>query len=81
MRVIMTIGLLAIVSLPAGCGESEPEPEEPPMKVEDTAFGPLIGTQDKARDRANAAVELHRESMDRRLEQDEDAPTGAPPEE
>ena len=44
------------------------------MKVEDTAFGPLIGTQDKARDRSNAAVELHRESLDRRLEEDEGAP-------
>jgi hypothetical protein len=43
------------------------------MKVEDTAFGPLVGTQDKARDRANAAVEVHRESVNKRLDEDEGA--------
>jgi hypothetical protein len=74
---MLTIGLLAIALQLSGCGSSEPEPEEPPMKVEDTAFGELIGTQDKVRDAANAAVETHREAMDSRLEADE----GAPPEE
>jgi hypothetical protein len=67
----------------AGCGASEPEEkkvEEPPMKVEDTAFGPLIGTQDKARDRANAAVDRHRESLDQRLEEDEGQPREEPAE-
>ena len=71
MRAIFAIGMLAIFAL-AGCGSSdEPEEEEEPMKVEDSAFGPLIGTQDKARDRANAAVDKHREIMNERLEQDE----------
>jgi len=73
MRIYVTIGMLTAVLLVAGCGGSD-EPEkkkEAPMKVEDTAFGPLIGTQDKARDRANAAVEEHREKLNERLEEDE----------
>ncbi len=76
MRAILVAGVLALALTGAGCGGSD-EPEkkkEEVMKVEDTAFGPLIGTQDKARDRSNAAVELHRESLDRRLEEDEGAP-------
>lgn len=77
MRTGMTIGLLAIALLLCGCGGSEPEPEEPPMKVEDTVFGELVGTQDKVRDRTNAAVDAHREALKTRLETDE----GAAPEE
>ncbi len=81
MRAFLTIGLLAAGLALCGCGGGggEPEPEEPPMKVEDTAFGELVGTQDKVRDRTNAAVDLHRESLDSRIEADEDAPE--PPEE
>jgi hypothetical protein len=57
-----------------GCGGGEKEPEEEPMKVEDTAFGDLIGTQDKVRDRTNAAMETHREALEKRLEADEAPP-------
>lgn len=72
MHAIVATGMLAVAVALAGCGgPDEPEKKEEPMKVEDTAFGPLIGTQDKARDRANAAVEVHRENMNERLEQDE----------
>lgn len=78
MRAILTIGLLTATLTLCGCG-GEPEPEEPPMKVEDTAFGELVGTQDQVRDRTNAAVDLHRETLNSRIEADEDAP--APPEE
>ncbi|MGE0030454.1 MAG: hypothetical protein AB7T20_04990 [Steroidobacteraceae bacterium] len=79
MRAFLTIGLLAIALPLYGCGSGEDEPEEPPMKVEDTAFGELVGTQDKVRDRTNAAVDLHRDTLDSRIEADEDAPE--PPEE
>jgi hypothetical protein len=72
MRIYVTIGILGAALALAACGGAdEPEKEEPPMKVEDSAFGPLVGTQDKARDRANAAVDLHREQMKERLEEDE----------
>jgi hypothetical protein len=73
MRIFVTIGMMAAALLAAGCGgQDEPEKKnEAPMKVEDTAFGPLVGTQDKARDRANAAVDQHRENLEKRLEEDE----------
>jgi hypothetical protein len=78
MRANVAFGVLIVALATAGCGGGdEPEKEDPPMKVEDTVFGDLVGTQDKARDRANAAVELHRDSLDSQLEADE----GAPPEE
>jgi hypothetical protein len=71
MRANFAVGMLAVVAALAGCGGSDKPEEDEPMKVEDTAFGPLVGTQDKARERANAAVEVHRENLDDRLEQDE----------
>jgi hypothetical protein len=72
MRAIIATGMLAVAVALAGCGApDEAGEEEEPMKAEDTAFGPLIGTQDKARDRADAAVDVHRENMTRRLEEDE----------
>jgi hypothetical protein len=77
MRATTTVGMLAIALAIAGCGGGEPEREEEPMKVEDTVFGDLIGTQDKARDRTNAAMEAHRDALESQLEADE----GAPPEE
>jgi hypothetical protein len=77
MRATKTIGMLAIALAIAGCGGGEPEHEKETMKVEDTVFGDLIGTQDKARDRTNAAIEAHREALESQLEADE----GPPPEE
>ena len=78
MRAILMSGALVAALLMTGCGSNEePEPKEEPMKVEDTVFGDLVGTQDKARDRANQAVDVHREGLESRLEEDE----GAPPEE
>ena len=72
MRAIWMVGTFAALAL-AGCGKSEPEPEEPPMKVEDTVFGDLVGTQDKARDRTNAAVEEHKASLDAQVSESEDS--------
>jgi hypothetical protein len=70
MRANWIIGTCAALAL-AGCGMSEPEPEEPPMKVEDTVFGDLVGTQDKARDRTNAAVESHKAALDAQITESE----------
>ena len=53
------------------CGADEPDKKEEPMKVEDTAFGPLVGTPKKVEDRVNANQDQYRESLDRRLDQDE----------
>jgi hypothetical protein len=43
------------------------------MKVEDTVFGDLVGTQDKARDRTNAAVEAHKAGLEARISESEDS--------
>lgn len=80
MHTTKLVAALAVLLLTAGCGggdDRDQEPEEAPMKVEETVFGDLVGTQDKARDRSNAAVEQHREALESRVEADE----GAPPEE
>lgn len=77
MRATTAIGWLAAMLVLTSCGRGEPEPEEEPMKVEDTVFGDLVGTQDKARDRTNAAMDAHRKALETQLEADE----GAPPEE
>jgi len=74
MRAIVASGVLAAALALVGCGgPDEPEEKDEPMKVEDTAFGPLVGTQDKARDGANVAVEVHRENLNKRLDEDEGA--------
>ena len=77
MRAMTATGLLTAVLAIAGCGGGEKEPEEEPMKVEDTVFGDLIGTQDKARDRTNAAMDAHREALKKQIQADEGMP---PPE-
>ena len=80
MRVCNVIAAMAAALAVAGCGGSdEPEKKEEPMKVEDTVFGPLVGTPDKVQDRADAAVELHRQNLDRRLQEDEGATGDEPP--
>jgi nitrous oxide reductase accessory protein NosL len=71
MRTIWMAGMIAALAM-AGCGKSEPEPEEQPMKVEDTAFGDLVSTQDKALDRTNAAVEEHKAALDAQIRESED---------
>jgi hypothetical protein len=76
MRVVFAFGFLAVALALAGCGGAdEPEAEEEEtMRVEDTVFRDVVGAQDRARDGANAAVELHREALERRIEEDEGAP-------
>ncbi|MBM5811651.1 MAG: hypothetical protein FJ191_06755 [Gammaproteobacteria bacterium] len=67
MRIRRAGPLLIALALSA-CGGQEAEPEEPPLAVEDTVFGDLVGTQDKVRDRTNAAMESHREAFEQQLE-------------
>lgn len=74
MRAIWTAGIFAVLAL-AGCGGSEPEPEEQPMKVENTVFGDLVSTQDKARDRTNDAVDTHRAALEAQISESEDSKT------
>ena len=78
MRICMIAVLAASLAL-AGCGGSdEPEKEDEPMKVEDTAFGPLVGTPKKVEERTDAAADQYRKSMNERLEQDEGGSPGEP---
>ncbi len=71
MRATWLAGTLAALAM-GGCGSSESETEEPPMKVEDTVFGDLVSTQDKARDRVNAAVETHKAALEAQINESED---------
>ncbi len=73
MGQFVAIGLLATAIALAGCGKSETEKEKPPMKVEDTAFGPLVGTPKKVKDRTDAAAETYRDNLNERLDADEGA--------
>lgn len=63
----------ALLALCAACGGGREEEE--PMAVEETVLGPLIGAQDKARDRTEAAIEQHRDM----LKSQEQAGEGDPP--
>ena len=77
----LALPLAALLAM-AGCGggdDREQEPEEPAMKVEDTVFGDLVGTQDKVRDRTNAAMDKHREALESGIQAAEEPPP--PPEE
>ena len=75
MRIYVTIAVAATSLALAACGGSdEPEKEREVMKVEDTAFGPLVTTPGKVEDRTGAAADLYRENMNERLSEDEGAP-------
>jgi len=72
MRIIVAIGLMTATLTLAGCGGSdEPEKKKEPMKAEDTVLAPVVTAPERVQDRANAAVDLHRENLDERLEEDE----------
>ncbi len=83
MRNILALGMMTLTLTVMGCGSSD-EPkkktEVPTMKVEDTAFGPLVGTPKKVQDRTDAAAETYRENLNQRLDEDEGAPKKAPDE-
>lgn len=81
MRTQKHATMLAALALTAGCGgggdDRDEEPEEAPMRVEDTVVGDLVTAPGRVEDRTNAAMDRHRESLESRLDADE----GAPPEE
>jgi len=63
---LQRIGLATIcVCLLAACGGS-PQPQEPPP-VEDTAFGAMVGTMDKARG-VQDTVDAQKQQTDRQLD-------------
>lgn len=81
MRILLTIGMAAAALALGACGGSdEPEKEREVMKVEDTAFGPLVTTPKKVEDRTEAAAGQYRENMNERLSEDEGAPREEPAE-
>jgi hypothetical protein len=72
MRIVVAIGVMTATLNLAGCGASGgPEKKEEPLQVEDTVFAPVVTAPERVQDRANAAVELHRENLDERVEKDE----------
>jgi uncharacterized lipoprotein len=76
MRTILAVGVALVAMVAAGCGSSdEPKKKEKDdvMKVEDTAFGPLVGTPKKVQDKTDAAAETYRDNLNKRLDEDEGA--------
>jgi hypothetical protein len=68
----MCAGMFAAVAL-AACGAHEDEQQRPPPPpVEDTAFGPMVGTMEKARGVEDTTLQ-HKEDLDRELERQESA--------
>jgi hypothetical protein len=56
----------------AACGGGEGEEREV-MKPEETVFRDLVTAPDKVQDRTDAAMEAHRDALERRLREDEGA--------
>ena len=81
MRAIWLAGTIATLAL-AGCGSSEPEEQEPPMKVEETVVGDLVTLPRKVQVKTDAATQAHKAALDAQISASEDArPEEAPPEE
>jgi hypothetical protein len=61
----------AVISLLVGCGAAEDSSERPePPAVEETAFGEMVGTMDKARS-VEGAVLQQKEDIDRAIQDSE----------
>ena len=76
MRTMLAVGVAMVAMVAAGCGSSdEPKKKEKDdvMKVEDTAFGPLVGTPKKVQNKTDAAAETYRDNLNERLDEDEGA--------
>ena len=59
-----------LCALIAGCGGSEKKEREV-MKPEETVFRDLVTAPQKAEDRTNAAMDAHREALERQLRDSE----------
>lgn len=59
----IAVALSALIA----CGQGEPAPEPTPPPVEDTAFGEMVGTLDKARAVEDTTMR-HKEELDRQLD-------------
>ncbi|MET0657562.1 MAG: hypothetical protein ABW110_05320 [Steroidobacteraceae bacterium] len=65
-----TIGVLLIASTIAACSsKQEEQAEAPPMKVEDTVFGDMTQTMDRAKSVEGTTMQ-HKEDVDKALEAD-----------
>jgi hypothetical protein len=81
MRNFVTIAAAAVALALGACGgKDDREKEEEVMKVEDTAFAPLVTMPQKVEDRTGAAADRYREKMNERLDADEGAPREEPAE-
>lgn len=69
MKRILVFGLLTFVGLTA-CTKSEPPP---PPKVEDTVFGDMVGTKERARVQTDQAVQEHKKQMEEAMKKSEGA--------
>lgn len=67
------LAVLAVLLVLAACGGERHE-ERAVMKPEETVFGDLVTAPAKAEDRTNAAMDAHREALQRQLGESEDAP-------
>lgn len=65
---LLVVALLG--TLLAACGSGERETMEP----EDTVVGDLVTAPERVEERTNAALDAHREALDRQIRDSEDAP-------
>lgn len=63
--------LLVAALTACGGGEREERKEREVMKPEETVFRDLVTAPGKVQDRTNAAMDAHRDAVERRLAEDE----------
>jgi hypothetical protein len=66
-------GMIVVLLLAglAACGAGDRHEEREVMKPEETVVGGLVTAPDRAAQRTDAAVDVHREALDSRLREDE----------
>jgi len=66
------LGAVLLLALVAACGGSDKKEREV-MKPEETVFRDLVTAPQKAEDRTNAAMDAHREALEKQLRESEGA--------